>query len=130
MAHTTFLSRLLGLFAIIVAVSIATHKADTMATVTLLVQDPPVLLVLGFIGIAAGLAMVLTHNIWKGGPQPVVVTLCGWVILLRGVVLLALPQSYLRALLYVSDYRQLFYWYAGFAFVMGAYLTVAGFRRT
>lgn len=126
---TAFLARLIGLFAMIVAASVATHKAATLTAVTAILHDAPVLMALGFIGLAAGLAMVLCHNVWKGGLLPVLVTLAGWVILLRGVVMLALPQATLAAIVTVADYNQFFYGYASVAFVIGAYMTIAGFRR-
>lgn len=130
MPHTKFLGKLIGLFALLVSVSIATHKEDTLATVTAIVQDPATLMVLGFIGLAAGLAMVLSHNVWKGGLLPVLVTLAGWVILIRGVALLALPESVVKNILYMADYRQLFYVYCACAFVFGVYMTAASFKRT
>jgi hypothetical protein len=129
MPHTAFLGKLIGLFTIVVALSIATHKEQTMLTVGAMVQDGPLLMVLGFIGVAAGLALVLSHNVWKGGLLPVLVTLAGWVFLLRGVAMLALPHEKLVTLLSAAHYAQLFYAYIAAALIVGAYMTVAGFRR-
>lgn len=129
MPHTTFLARLLGLFTLIVAASIGFHRTQTLLTVGTMVQSAPMMMVLGFIGLAAGLAMVLAHNVWKGGLLPIVVTLAGWVILLRGVVMLALPHRQIVELLEAVHYQQLFYLYVTAAIVIGAYLTIAGFRR-
>ena len=53
-----------------------------MKTVTALVHNPPLLLIVGMIGLIAGLAIVLGHNVWYGGMLPVVVTLVGWLILI------------------------------------------------
>jgi len=44
-----------------------TRKQATVETVTALVQNPSMMLILGVITLAAGLAMVLAHNIWSGG---------------------------------------------------------------
>jgi hypothetical protein len=38
--------------------------------------------------VTTGLAIVIGHNVWSGGALPVIVTLFGWIILIRGVVLL------------------------------------------
>ena len=46
--------------------------------------------VLSIIIVAAGLAMVLAHNIWSGGAQAVVVTLVGWLTLIKGLLYLLL----------------------------------------
>lgn len=72
---TVFLSRLIGLFAILVALSLLMHKQATVETLTALVRNPPLLLIFGMIWLIAGLAMVLGHNVWSGGALPVVVTL-------------------------------------------------------
>jgi hypothetical protein len=129
MPHTAFLGKLIGLFTIIVALSIATHKEQTMLTVGAMVQSAPLLMVLGFIGVATGLALVLSHNVWRGGLLPVLVTLAGWIFLLRGVVMLALPHEKLVALLNAAHYEQLFYVYIVVALIVGTYMTTAGFRR-
>jgi hypothetical protein len=80
---TTFLSRLIGLFSILVSLSLVTHKQATLETLTALVHNPPLLLTFGMVWLITGLAMVLGHNVWSGGALPVIVTLVGWLILLR-----------------------------------------------
>ncbi len=130
MPHTKFLGKLIGLFTVIVAVSIAAHKEAILETVLAIVQSAPLLMVLGFISLAVGLAIVLSHNVWKGGLLPVLVTLAGWVFLLRGVAVLALPHEDLAALLNAAHYGQFFYAYIVLAIIVGTYMTIAGFRRT
>jgi hypothetical protein len=44
------------------------------------------------LGTAAGLAIVLGHQVWSGGVLPVLVTAIGWVVLIRGTILLFLSQ--------------------------------------
>lgn len=129
MSLTAFLARLIGLFAVIVAASVAMHKEGTLLTVASIVQTAPLLMILGFVGLAAGLAMVLSHNVWRGGLLAILVTLAGWIILLRGVAMLALPHQEIAAILNAVDYAQFFYVYAAIAFAIGAYMTIAGFRR-
>lgn len=129
MSLTAFLARLIGLFAMIVAVSVTMHKEGTLLTVGAIVESATLLMIRGFVGLAAGLAMVLSHNVWRGGLLTILVTLAGWIILLRAVAMLALPHQDLAAILNAVDYAQLFYVYAAVAFFVGAYMTIAGFRR-
>ncbi len=75
--RTLFLSRLIGLYCILVALSMITRKQATLEWVTALLHDPSMIFVLGAITLIAGLAMVLTHNIWSGGALVVIVTLVG-----------------------------------------------------
>jgi len=57
-----------------------TRRQATVETVTALLQNPSMMLTLGVIALAAGLAMVLAHNIWWGDALGVIVTLIGWIM--------------------------------------------------
>ena len=127
--RTLFLSRLIGLYCILIALSMMTRKQATVETVTALVQNPSTTLILGIITLAAGLAMVLAHNIWSGGAPVVVVTLVGWMALVKSLFFLFLPPE-MEAGLFLRQihYQQLFYVYSAISLVLGVYLTYGGFR--
>ncbi|HEV2185811.1 MAG TPA: hypothetical protein VGR70_01300 [Stellaceae bacterium] len=127
---TVFLSRLIGLVSLIVAVPMVLDKPSMMATFGLLVEDRGLMLVLGIASVVAGAAIVLLHNVWNKGLWPLIVTLCGWALLMRGVLILFLPADVLSswlATLHVADY---FYAYAVVPMLIGAYLCFRGFTAT
>jgi len=105
-----------------------TRREATVATVTALLQNPSMMLTLGVITLAAGLAMVLAHNIWSGGAVAVVVTIVGWITLFKSLLFLFLPPE-MAAGLYLTQlhYQQLFYLYGAISLVLGVYLTYSGF---
>lgn len=128
--ETRFLCRLIGLYCLIVGLVMVVEKQGTVQTVTSLMQDRALVFVLGDILLFAGLAMTLLHNVWSGGPTPVIVTLIGWLTLVKGLVFLALApvqagSFYLQQL----QFERLYYVYAGITLVLGTYLTDLGFRR-
>ena len=128
--QTRFLARYIGLYELIVALSMFAHKADTAEAVAALLHDRPMLYLGGLITLALGLALVLAHNIWSAGALARIVTLIGWLTLIKGLMLVFLPSAapvdlYLQQL----RFEQFFYGYAAAALVLGAYLTAAGFRR-
>ena len=127
--RTLFISRLVGLYCILIALSMITRRQATVETVTVLLQNPSMTLILGVITLAAGLALVLAHNIWSGGALVVVVTLVGWMALIKSLFFLFLPHE-MEAGLFLGQlhYRQLFYFYAAISLVLGVYLTYGGFR--
>ena len=85
--------------------------------------------VLGAITLVAGLAMVLAHNIWSGGALVVVVTLVGWVTLIKGLSFLFLsPEGEAEFFLRQLHYQQFFYMYAAISLVLGICLTYGGFK--
>jgi len=129
--RTVFLSRLIGLYCILVTLPMMIHKQATVETAIALLHDPSMMLVLGVFTLAAGLAMVLAHNIWSGGALAVVVTLMGWLSLTKGLLFLFLPldveaEFFLQKL----HYEQLFYLYMVISLVTGIYLTYGGFAST
>ncbi len=129
--RTLFLSRLVGLYCILVALSMITRRQATLESVTALLHDPSMIFIVGAITLAAGLAMVLAHNVWSGGALAVVVTLVGWITLIKGLLFLLLPpgieaEFFLRQL----HYQELFYAYGAVSLGLGIYLTYSGFRST
>ena len=87
--------------------------------------------IVGIMTLAAGLAMVLAHNIWSGGALAVVVTLVGWITLIKSLLFLFLPLEveagfFLRQL----HYQELFYFYGAVSLLLGVYLTYGGFGST
>ena len=124
---TVFLSRLIGLVALIVAVPMVIDKPSMMAAFGLLIQDRGLMLVLGIASVVAGAAIVLLHNVWNRGLWPLVVTLCGWLLLLRGVLILFLPADVLSGLLATLRVADYFYAYAAVPMLVGAYLCFRGF---
>jgi hypothetical protein len=124
---TVFLSRLIGLVALIVAVPMVIDKPSMMATFGLLVEDRGLMLVLGIASVVAGAAIVLLHNVWNKGLWPLVVTLCGWLLLLRGVLILFLPADVLSGLLATLRVADYFYAYATVPMLVGVYLCLRGF---
>jgi len=105
----------------------AVNKQAVVAMITSMIQDHPLMLITGMIVLAAGLAMVLGHTIWSGGALPVVVTLIGWILVLRGTLLLFLPPTAVANLAGMLRIDQLFYPYAAAGLVLGLYLSVASF---
>lgn len=131
MTHPTrFLSRLWGVYCLIVGAAMILQREAMLETITALVRDRGLMFIVGVMLVFAGLAMVFVHNVWSGGSAALVVTLIGWGMLLKGALLLFLPPDaashfYLETLQYARG----FYVYAGISLLLGGYLSIAGFRR-
>lgn len=126
--RTLFLSRLIGLYCIIAALSMFLRGQTMVDTVTLLLNDSPLMFCLGVVTLSAGLAMVVAHNIWSGGALAIIVTLIGWVALIKGALFLALtPEAEAALFMKGLHYREFFHLYAAISLAFGAYLTYGGF---
>ena len=127
--RTTFLSRLIGLYCILVSLYMVTHKEVTVEMVTALVHTQPALFAVGLTTVIIGLAMILSHNVWSGGALPVVVTLVGWMALMKGLLGMFLsPEAVSEYFLGWCRFEHLFYLYASISLLLGIYLTYSGLR--
>jgi hypothetical protein len=126
--RTIFLSRLIGLYCILVVPSMVLHRQATVDLMTALLHNSPMMWVLSVITLTAGLAMVVAHNVWSDGALAVVVTLCGWAALIKGLLFLFLPTGVeSEFILRVLNNPQLFYVWMAPSLILGIYLTYSGF---
>jgi hypothetical protein len=100
------------------------------ALIETVIRDHAITFDLAMISVAVGLALVIGHNVWSGGVLPVVVTLVGWLILVKGLVLLFVTPEMFAKLFVQIHYGEHFYIYLAPALVIGLYLTIAGFATS
>ena len=121
---TVFLARFIGLFTVLL---IAVFLLRGSAMVETAIADKPLMFTYAIISLALGLAMILGHNIWSGGALPVIVTLVGWLILAKGLLLLYLTPEALHRVFEGMQYSDHMLLYVAPSLVIGLYLTWAGF---
>jgi hypothetical protein len=127
--RTVFLGKLLGLYLLAVSVSIFAHPQATVGIMKGIVHDPPLLYVTGLMGMTAGLAIVLSHNVWSGGALPISITLVGWASLIKGLLLLILsPETESRVFIGGLRFEQFPTLYAACVLLLGGYLTYSALR--
>lgn len=127
---TLYLSQLIGLALMLVGLSLFLRRDFYTETASAFIDDRPLLLILGMMRLIIGLAIVLAHNVWSGSAAAVIITLIGWIELIRGVLLLFLPTDRLEATLEAVQFEKFYYFYAIVPVLLGAYLTYAGFSAT
>jgi hypothetical protein len=121
---TIYLARSIGLFTVLLVAGFLVRGGAAIETT---VADGPVMISYAIISLAMGVAMVVGHNVWSGGAVPVVVTMVGWLILAKGLVLLVLSPEALTGMVHQMRYADHYHLYLAPALVVGLYLTWAGF---
>ena len=125
---TRYLSRLLGVFLLVTAVSEWTQPGLLTVIAPAMVDQPALLWVSGMLTFAPGLAIVQGHNVW-GDPAAAVVSLLGWMMTIKGAALLLVPAAGWTALLGVMHYPSHYGVYTIIPALAGAYLTYSEFAR-
>jgi hypothetical protein len=123
---TVFLARFIGVFTVLLVAAFLVRGSATIETTA---ADGSVMLVYAIISLAMGIAMILGHNVWSGGALPVVITLVGWLILAKGLLLLFLTPETLSRLFEQMHYGEHYYLFLAPSLLIGLYLylTWAGF---
>jgi hypothetical protein len=124
---TIFLGRLLGLYLIAISIAMLASKPRTLATLDEMARSGPWMLFSGLAATAAGLAIVLAHNVWTGGALTVVVTLFGWAALLKGASLLLVPPEQMAAAYKGVGFERFFHVWIGAVLVLGLWIALDAF---
>lgn len=125
---TVFLARLIGISTLIVSLCFALTRTATLDTVALLLHDRALLTMVATIELVAGVAIALRHTLFTN-ITAIVVTVIGYFLILRSLLILLLPPPTLLDLFAVLNFRMFYFLYVAIVFVIGLFLTVMGFRR-
>ena len=125
-SNTVFLARFIGAFTLIETVLMALFREQAVQRVYDVLYDRALAFTYGLITLGLGLAVVSAHNLWRGGVLPVLVTLVGWLLLIRGVVLQVVTPELAQTALRSIAFEPYYYAYLAIPFVLGAYLLLAG----
>jgi hypothetical protein len=127
MALTFFLAQFIGLMLLAVGASLLFQSKVFMKVLTDITENRSTLFMVGMVLYLGGIAIVLTHNIWSAGPLTVVITLIGWVLILRGVASMFLPGQSMTRMIRVFKVEEFSWLYGLLVLVVAAYLIYSGF---
>src|SRR5271170_193355 len=92
MMASIFLARLLGPVFLIVGAGILLSPKVFRAIAADVVRSVTLVYLFGLMDFTAGLAIVITHNVWLMSWR-LLITLIGWLLLIRGTVRVLIPEK-------------------------------------
>jgi uncharacterized membrane protein len=101
MAHSVFLARLIGPVALVMAIGLFMNTTGYRSIAEEFLRSRALIYLSGLLMITAGLAIILTHNVWVAN-WPVLITVLGWLATIGGAARIVFPdkiESFGRAML-------------------------------
>jgi hypothetical protein len=130
MDTSIFLAKLIGPILAVIGLGLLINRAGYQAVAEEVVKSRVQLWLSGVLALTAGVAIVLSHNEWDLSWE-VIITIIGWLAILRGLLRLLIPQQ-------IGDFLsralargpQVLTGVGVVALVVGAFLAWKGFSGT
>jgi len=122
-----FLAKFIGIFMIITSLFVMFRAKALHEVIDEYIKIHSATYFGGFVNLIIGLVLVLLHNVWKGEVWVVVVTVFGWIALLKGVFLLFMPHDLINKMLKIMRHKQSYALLGLINMVIGIYMVNAGF---
>jgi uncharacterized membrane protein len=90
MELSIFIARTLGVIYLTVGIGLFLFREIYVLAFRKILENPGYALLGGFMAIVGGMALVTYHNLWVNDWR-VVITIIGWIALIKGVILLLVP---------------------------------------
>jgi hypothetical protein len=91
MQTSVFLARMIGPIALGMGLALALNAAAYRVMADEFLRSYALIFLAGLLTLAAGLAIVMIHNVWTAG-WPVIITILGWLFVIAGAVRMIAPQ--------------------------------------
>jgi hypothetical protein len=104
MANSLFLAKLIGPILLAGAIGMLVNGQTYRMLTDEFLRSRALIYLSGVLAMTAGLAIVLTHNVWVAN-WPVIITIFGWLGLIGGAVRIIVPQGTERIGRRVLAYR-------------------------
>ena len=126
MQTSIFLARLIGPLLLLPGIGILVNPAAFRTLAGEVVRSVTLMYLFGLVDLAAGLAIVLTHNVWIASWR-LLITLIGWILLIRGVVRVVLPRTVMEHAQKVVGNGQIYPPMGGVLVILGLVLCYFGY---
>ena len=126
MEVSIFLGRALGIYLLIVSLSMLFNHKVFFRTFQQWIEQPATITLTAFISIILGILMVLVHNVWVMDWR-IVITLLAWLTLIKGIIRLNFPFAVPQTMEYFHQRQVAYYALAVFCLIVAAFLLIFSF---
>lgn len=118
--------QLLGLIYLAVGLGMLLNSGFYNRMINQLVQSPPMIYFSGFSALTVGYLLARYYSFW-GADRRVILTIIGWIALVKGLTLLILPQQFVKLTAFMVRSEKSTVWQGAVAVLIGAAMMYLGF---
>ena len=126
MNTSIFLAKLIGPFALALGLGVLVNRANMRTVLDEFIRNRALMFIAGVITLPAGLAIILTHNVWVADWR-VLITIVGWLAAITGAFRIIVPQDAIKFGRHIYDQPNGVYFGAAIWIAIGAILTFFGY---
>jgi len=126
MELSILLAKVMGIYLVVAGVGVFLKQSSIRQAVNDFYKNDFLAYLAGAFTLILGLLVVLNHNIWESS-WVVIVTILGWIILLKGAMYLLLSESVMKKLTGIFNNKSMYGLWSVIVIVLGAYLIYKGF---
>jgi len=123
---TMFLAQVMGIYLVVVGLSLVLYPKRTSRAIHEIADDYAVPFLGGALALIIGLLIVLTHNVWNDLTSGIV-SFMGWAAIVKGSVIFLLPHDSFSDLADKFSSKRASVIWGVIIVVVGAYLVYSGF---
>jgi hypothetical protein len=127
MGTSIFLAKLIGPVCLVIGLALLTNGAAFRTLAGEFLNSPALTFLSGVITLPAGLAIVLTHNVWTGDWR-ILITILGWLAIVSGAARMLAPQRAVAVGRTLLANPSTLYISTGVYLLIGALLCFFGYR--
>ncbi len=128
MENSIALARFIGPYIILIGVGLLFNRKRISKIMEDFPNNPGLVYVTGLLTFVTGLAIVLLHNLWVADWR-VIITLFGWIALLKGAWLVILPSTLNKITKWYTDNPNLVVISWSIMLLLGIFLAIKGFMQ-
>jgi hypothetical protein len=125
MVISLFLAKALGLYLLILGITMFANKIEFLYNLREMIKHRPVMYLSAFITLILGILLVISHNLWVWDWR-LIITLLAWWIFIKGVLRVIYPQID-RRWQKLLDSNTFYYCSATLVIILGLILGYFGF---
>lgn len=123
-----FLAKVMGIYFVIISIAMFLNRQQFISGVNDLINNAPLMFVVGFFTLILGILMIVSHNIWQLNWR-VLVTIIAWLTFIKGTSILMYPHFLGETTRLFLQSSTALYCAAIFDFFLGILLSYFGFKK-